>query len=480
MSRKRLPVWKALLVMAVDISSIGLGLVSAYWLRFHSPLADTIHIRNGYDPEHYLAMLPVAWVVWFLALRLENLYRRRSRMIDFNVVRRIVTGSCVALLVVIAISFFHRATDGTRLEYSRLMTCIMLGVTIVWLIVNRAFLDLFYRNLILKRGLGQARTLILGTGAIAEDLYERLHAHPEHGMLPVGLIRGRASNDAAPCDKTDRGTPIVGTATELDAVLARERVDELLVAQPDLSKEHLQEILLRCEQALVEIRIVPNTTELLLSGMTIETLGGYPLLGIRDTPLQGWNAALKRLIDITAAAIGLTLTAPFIVIGAWLVHRHDGGAAFFQQERMGIDGRLFRIIKLRTMRLNAENETGPTFATDRDPRCTPLGGVLRRTHLDELPQLLNVLRGEMSLVGPRPERPYFIEKFRDQVPRYMARHKVKSGITGWAQVNGLCGLHGSIVDRVKFDLYYIENWSLWLDIKILFLTVFAHVKPGPV
>jgi lipopolysaccharide/colanic/teichoic acid biosynthesis glycosyltransferase len=147
---------------------------------------------------------------------------------------------------------------------------------------------------------------------------------------------------------------------------------------------------------------------------------------------------------------------------------------------MGIDGRAFKIFKLRTMRVGAEQHSGPIFAEDFDPRCTPLGAWLRRAHLDELPQLLNVLRGEMSLVGPRPERPHFIRHFRDNVPRYMARHKVKSGITGWAQVNGLCGRHGSIDERLKYDLYYIENWTLWLDFKILLMTLFGRVRPGPV
>jgi lipopolysaccharide/colanic/teichoic acid biosynthesis glycosyltransferase len=179
------------------------------------------------------------------------------------------------------------------------------------------------------------------------------------------------------------------------------------------------------------------------------------------------------------AAGGLILLAPIIGALALLVWWRDRANPFFRQQRMGIDGRMFEIIKLRTMRPGAEMETGPTFAGDADPRCTPLGLILRQTHLDELPQLINVLRGEMSLVGPRPERPYFIQQFREDVPRYMARHRVRSGITGWAQVNGLCGRHGSIADRLKYDLYYIENWSLWLDIKILLVTLLGRQRPGP-
>ena len=247
-----------------------------------------------------------------------------------------------------------------------------------------------------------------------------------------------------------------------------------------MDRSHLLELLVQCERAMVVFRIVPETTELLVSGMTVETLDGIPMLGLRETPLQGWNAALKRLIDIIAACAGLILAAPILGILAWLIRRQDNAPAFYKQERMGIDGRLFHIIKLRSMRPDAEQQSGPVFASEFDPRCTKFGHFLRKTHLDELPQLLNVIRGEMSLVGPRPERPHFIDHFRDDVPQYMARHRVKSGITGWAQVNGLCGKHGSIDQRLKYDLYYIENWSLWLDVKILFLTLFGKIKQGPI
>ncbi len=471
MSRKRLPVWRTLLVMAQDTFAVGAGLLAAYWVRFHSPLVQFIPARGEYSPQDYLAILPVAWLLWMVALRLENLYRRRSRVFDGAVVRRIFTGSCLALLVLIAFNFY---SGPEKPSYSRTLTIIMLGTVISALVAGRLALDVLFRSL-LSRGIGQSRTLVLGTGPLAERVVHSLRRRPELGLLPVGALNGRPGE---PCPSELAGLPVLGTVDNLERVLTWQRIDEVILTQPLLDRERIPALLLQCERALAEFRIVPEANELLVSGMTVEMVDGMALLGIRQTPLQGWNAALKRLVDFALALAGLILAAPLIAIFAWLVKRHDGGPAFYSQERMGIDGRLFRIIKLRTMSLAAE-QAGPTFASDEDPRATPLGRVLRRLHLDELPQLLNVLRGEMSLVGPRPERPFFIEQFLDTIPGYMARHKVKSGITGWAQVNGLCGLHGSIDERLRYDLYYIENWSLWLDLKILLLTLFRRLQAGP-
>ena len=472
MSRKRLPVWRTLLVMATDLMAIGAGCCLAYWLRFYSPLVALIPIQHGYNPNDYIAIMPFIWIIWLAALRFENLYRRRSRVFDFNVVRRIFTGSCLALLVLIALNFYLPLG-----VYSRVLSLFMAGSVVAALVASRIVLHYLFQWLVLSRGIGQSRTVILGGGPLAEQVYRSLERHPERGMKPVGLILGRSATSGL---HLPEGLPVLGPVDDLEALLREHRIDEVILAQPEIDYERIPRLLVECERAMAVFRIVPETTELLLSGMTVETIDGIPLLGIRETPLQGWHAALKRMIDFGVALAGLLVTGPLIGVLAALVRWREGGPAFFVQERMGIDGRAFKIFKLRTMRLDAEQHSGPIFAEDFDPRCTPLGALLRRSHLDELPQLLNVLRGEMSLVGPRPERPHFIDQFRDNVPRYMARHKVKSGITGWAQVNGLCGRHGSIDERLKYDLYYIENWTLLLDFKILMMTLFGRVRPGPV
>ncbi len=469
LSRKRLPVWRTLTLMLSDVIAITLGLCVTYWIRFHSGWID---VSKGFIADDYQAIFPWAVLIWFLSLRFENLYRRRMRVFDFNVVRRIITGSCLALLILIAWNFYNKMG-----EYSRLASLIMMGAVVAMLIANRLVMNVLFQWLLLRRGVGQSRTVVLGCGPIAESICRSLLSHPEWGMQPIGMVAGHSERRP---EHVVPGIPVLGTLKNLEALLSEHRADEVILTEPELERSEIPHLLVECERAMAEFRIVPETTELLLSGMTVETLDGIPLLGIRETPLQGWNAALKRMVDFSAALVGLMLTAPLIGLLAWLIRRQDGMSPFYVQERMGNDGRLFNIIKLRTMRPDAEEQSGPIFATDRDERCTPLGMLLRRTHLDELPQLINVLRGDMSLVGPRPERPFFVEQFRDNVPRYMARHKVKSGITGWAQIHGLCGRHGSISERLKYDLYYIENWSLWLDIKILARTVFGAIRPGPV
>ena len=462
--------------MATDLAAIGIGLYAAYWLRFHSALTHVFPIRNGYDPIHYLEILPFAWIIWLLALRFENLYRRRSRAFDFNVVRRIITGSCLALLILLAFNFYQ--SDRERvMAYSRLVSVIMLAAVIGALILNRWTLHYLFRWMMSHRGVGQSRTIVVGGGPGAVRLYRSLLRHPEFGMLPIGIVLGKGDADPSTLPPE---VEVLGRSDALEDLLKHHHADEVILIQTEIERDRLEDLIDQCERTLAVFRIVPDATDLLLSGMMVETLDGIPLLGLRETPLTGWNAALKRMIDFAVAGVCLILTAPLVALFAWLIRRQDGYAPFFQQERMGVDGRRFRIVKLRTMRPEAEDNTGPVFATDFDPRCTRLGHFLRRAHLDELPQLLNVLRGEMSLVGPRPERPYFVEQFRDHIPQYMARHKVKSGITGWAQVNGLCGLHGSIDERLKYDMYYIEHWSLWLDVKILALTMFGRFKTGAV
>jgi exopolysaccharide biosynthesis polyprenyl glycosylphosphotransferase len=207
--------------------------------------------------------------------------------------------------------------------------------------------------------------------------------------------------------------------------------------------------------------------------MSIGELGGLPLLNMRDVALRGWKLTLKRGIDLVGSAIGLVLFSPFFFLFAILVKLDSAGPALFSQERMGLDGRRFHVIKYRTMKIDAE-KAGPAWTTKDDPRRTKLGKFLRRTNVDELPQLINVFLGEMSLVGPRPEQPYYAEQFRSRIPRYNERHREKSGITGWAQVNGLRG-DTSIEERTKYDLWYIENWSVWLDIKIILLTIWQTI-----
>jgi Undecaprenyl-phosphate glucose phosphotransferase len=224
----------------------------------------------------------------------------------------------------------------------------------------------------------------------------------------------------------------------------------------------------------VDVHVVPDLLQFIALRARLENLDGVPIISLNDVPLRGFNSILKRLIDAGLSAAGLLALSPIITIVALLIKRGSPGPVFYTQERMGLDGKAFHVYKFRSMYVGAEDDTGPIWARDDDPRCTPVGKWLRKLDLDELPQLWNVLRGDMSIVGPRPERPYFVEQFKHRIPQYMLRHKVKAGITGWAQVNGWRG-NTSLEKRIEYDLYYIENWSVGLDLKIMWLTLIRGI-----
>jgi exopolysaccharide biosynthesis polyprenyl glycosylphosphotransferase len=220
---------------------------------------------------------------------------------------------------------------------------------------------------------------------------------------------------------------------------------------------------------------VPDLLQFIALRARLENLDGVPIISLNDVPLRGFNSILKRIIDIAIAGSVLLAISPLFGLISLLIRRTSRGLVFYKQERMGLDGKAFQVLKFRSMYEGAEDETGPVWARDNDPRCTPVGRWLRRFDLDELPQLWNVVRGDMSIVGPRPERPYFVEQFKHRIPQYMLRHKVKAGITGWAQVNGWRG-NTSLEKRIEYDLYYIENWSVSLDLKIMWLTLIRGLQ----
>jgi Undecaprenyl-phosphate glucose phosphotransferase len=281
----------------------------------------------------------------------------------------------------------------------------------------------------------------------------------------VGLVdNGRGDRRQYPLD-----APVLGTLADIPRIIDKYAIDEVFIGLPESSHQELVSIISLCEREKVGIRVFPDVFQIMASEVTIGDLGGLPLLTIRDVALQGWKLTLKRGMDMLFSATGLVLLSPFLLLTAFLIKLDSPGPVFYAQERMGLDARPFKIIKFRSMRADAESD-GPGWTTADDPRKTKLGIFLRRFNIDELPQLINVLMGDMSLVGPRPERPVYVEQFRQSIPRYMDRHREKAGLTGWAQVNGMRG-DTSIVERTKYDLWYIENWSLWLDIKIILRTI---------
>jgi len=317
------------------------------------------------------------------------------------------------------------------------------------------------------RGVGAQRMLIVGTGEPALLVLERIRHSPSLGYRPVGFVA--ETSDLTVVD----GLPILGTIDCIGQIVAKHQIDDVVVAIPTLSQQKLIEVVTLCANEKVNIKVVPDLFQFMTSGVGISDLNGLPLVSVKDVALRGWNVTMKRTMDLVVSGTILVLFSWLMLLIALLIKiTSPDGPIFLIQERVGLDGRPFPIIKFRTMIPDAEKETGAVWATAGDVRRTRLGAFLRKYSLDEFPQFINVLIGHMSVVGPRPERPVFVEKFRRTIPRYFDRHREKAGITGWAQVNGLRG-NTSIEERTAYDLWYVENWSLWLDVNICLRTLFV-------
>ena len=322
-----------------------------------------------------------------------------------------------------------------------------------------------------KAGIGLKRVLIAG----ASDLGP--HGRRQGPRASRARVQGRRLRRRP--RRGDhigyRGLPLLGTLAEVDEIIKRESIDHVYVALPLEEHVKMLGIVEATNREGVDIHVVPDLLQFIALRARLENLDGVPIISLNDVPLRGFNSVLKRAIDLMLSGTALVVfSIPFAVLAA-LVKYTSNGPVFYRQERMGLDGKAFDVYKFRSMYVGAEDETGPIWARDDDPRCTPVGRWMRRLDLDELPQLWNVLRGDMSIVGPRPERPYFVEQFKHRIPQYMLRHKVKAGITGWAQVNGWRG-NTSLEKRIEYDLYYIENWSVGLDIKIMWLTLLRGIQ----
>jgi Undecaprenyl-phosphate glucose phosphotransferase len=445
----------------------------AYLLRF-SPLVSAVFPpTKGVPPfAQYLNLAPFIGLLVPIAFQLQGLYRprpNRSRVDDFfavfvGTVLAVVLG-IVGTLYVQTYYVSDEAKDRGAYEVSQLVWGLFLLLNVGLTYATReAVREVRERRW--RAGIGLKRVLIAGAGDLGRALADRLLEHRELGCRVVGFVDDRAASDHLGY----RGLPLLGTLAEARDIVQREGIDVLYVALP--LEEHMKmlHLLEATSREVLDIRVVPDLLQFIALRARLEDLDGLPVISINDVPLQGFNAALKRALDIVISAAALVVFAVPMAIIAVLVKLTSPGPVFYRQERMGLDGKKFVICKFRSMYHDAERDTGPVWAVADDPRRTPLGRVLRRFSLDELPQLWNILKGDMSLVGPRPERPVFVEQFKERYPQYMLRHKVKAGLTGWAQVNGWRG-NTSVEKRIEYDLYYIENWSLGLDLKILWLTL---------
>ena len=467
---KRYSRWLIALYVASDAVLAAVAFVLAYLLRFETGI---IPVTKGLPPfRQYVNILPFVAALVPLAYYLQGLYRvhrSRSRVDDFFVV---LVGSVLAVVMGIVSTLYVQTYVVSEELKARGAFEVSQPVWALFLVLNVA-LTFASREVVrqalerrFRAGIGLKRILVAGAGELGKLVADRILEHRELGFRVVGFIDDRAGGDHL----GHRGLPLLGTLAEAGEIIRRERIDQLYVALPLEEHVKMLDVVEAASRELLDIKVVPDLLQVIALRARLEDLDGVPIVNLTDVPLQGLNSALKRLIDLTLSSAALLVLALPCAIIAALIRMTSPGPIFYRQERMGLDGKAFTVTKFRSMYIGAEEDTGPVWASEDDPRCTPFGRFLRRYDLDELPQFWNVFKGEMSLVGPRPERPFFVEQFKHRFPQYMLRHKVKAGITGWAQVNGWRG-NTSIEKRIEFDLYYIENWSVRLDFKIIWLTV---------
>lgn len=452
-----------LLFLASDLLVVSLAWCGAYWLRFAT---DIIPAEKGVPPfTNYFSMLLFIWLIWAFVFKRAGLYRPMRGVRRVRELWLLLNSNALAVLLLIAVTYLFREKSA---PFSRLVFLYFGIFATVFTTLERSLLRFFLRE-IRRRGYNLRYLLIVGAGKVAGDIATRVRLHQELGIQLLGCL----SKDGTE-KKGARGIAIVGKYSDLPELLKTLDIDQVVVALPLEDHAMLPEIMNFLEDSVVDVKIVPDIYQFVNIGGYLEEFEGLPVISVQNSPIEGINLVAKRVVDICLASVTVVLLSPLMLLIAALIKLTSRGPVLYRQERVSVDGSRFTIFKFRTMYIDAEND-GPRWSVRGDGRVTPLGNFLRLYSLDELPQLFNVLRGDMSIVGPRPERPVFIEEFRRHIPRYMLRHKVPAGMTGWAQLHGWRG-DTSLDKRIEYDLYYIQNWSLGLDLKIMWLTLFKGLK----
>ncbi len=468
MVKQQSRVWIGLYVIA-DLLTTFVAFAVAYFIRFHS---DLLNVTKGVNPfTQYLYLLPLIFFFWPALFYLHGLYslkRLRSRTDElFSIVWAVAMGTAAMLFVALYVRVYYLygpPEQSGRYEYSQVVLGLFVafdifGLTLVRTLIRRK------REARWRRGLGLRNILIAGAGQLGRTVADKFIDHQELGFRVVGLLDDRLRGEFA----GHRGIPIVGGLDEVADVVDRMTVDSLYIALPLEAHKKIRELVAFAHREALDAKVAWDYLTDVSIRAGVEDLDGMPIISLSEPPIRGWNWLAKRIMDVAVSfALLFFFSIPFSII-ALLIRVTSKGPVLYKQQRMGLDGKPFVIFKFRSMYQDAERDTGPIWAVSDDPRRTPMGRFMRRFSIDELPQLLNVFKGDMSLVGPRPERPSFVKEFKERIPQYMLRHRVKCGMTGWAQVNGWRG-NTSIEKRIEHDLYYIQNWSLGLDVKILWRT----------
>lgn len=452
-------------LVVLDALLIALAFFLAYQLRVNiawpEPLANQVPLSS------YFALLVLQVISIIAVLFLNRQYYIPRNISRLDQLYYVFISASVGTLLAVAFSTLIFKDNEAILDYPRAMLIYAWALTIILLILGRV-LHQSVRNRLRDRGIGKDKVVVVGSGDTARMVLQRISWSPQLGYEVLGVLNGDDGLTEV------QGYPVIGTPEDLQTLIPEQRIDEVIVAIPEKGHRETMRVISYCERGRVTIKVFPDLFQYITVHAGIEDLGGLPLLAVRDYALRGYLLTLKRLIDLVVSTVAIILLSPLMVLTAILIKLESPGPVFFIQPRMGLDGKEFMMIKFRSMRNDAE-KNGPGWTVENDPRQTRIGTWLRKLEVDELPNLINVFLGEMSLVGPRPEQAYYVEQFRKSVPRYMDRHREKGGMTGWAQVNGLRG-DTSISERTKYDLWYSENWSILLDTKIMLRTMWKIVK----
>jgi exopolysaccharide biosynthesis polyprenyl glycosylphosphotransferase len=449
------PASRVPLVVASDLLALVIAAAAAFDLEL--------------PPDGFEGLAPLLYpFIGIILLAVRRAYRWSPRDAALDHVLPIIGGLGIATLLSLAVA---DVGPGQPAVQPWLEVWALAGLLVV---LQRAVLGLYHRARLL-RGIGQRPTLIVGAGTIGARLARRLSGAPDYGLAPIGFLDDRP----LPEDNVGgRPAPILGGLADLDRVIREHRVEQVVIAFSSAPDRAVVELVRRCEERGVEVGLVPRLFDLWNHRAAYDPIGGLPVLHLRGTDLRGWQFAAKAVMDRSLASLALIVLAPVMAILALVVRLSSSGPVLFRQRRVGLDGREFNLLKFRSMRQPTPEELASTEdrgamapgGVEGIDRRTPVGRFLRRSSLDELPQLFNVLAGDMSIVGPRPERPEFVDRFRPLHDRYDERHRVKSGITGWAQIHGLRG-RTSLADRIEMDNFYIEHFSLALDLRIIVRTL---------
>lgn len=447
-----------------DAIVVVLSYAFAWWLKFASGIVDReIGVLSF---EFYMKALILIVPLYLFLYYAFNLYapkRVQGRRLELS---NIIMANTIGILIVFAGFFLVLSYSEDAKNFSRSMFVYFYVINIVLEEIERLFIRAFLRS-IRRRGYNQKHILLVGYSKAAEQYIDRIKQNPQWGYDVQGIL-----DDNIARGTIYKGVKVIGSIGNLEYILPQNKLDEIAITLGLEEYYKLSKIVAECEKSGVHTKFIPDYGNIIPTRPYTEDLLGLPVINIRYVPLSNtFNALIKRLTDIIGAVICIIVFSPVMLTSAILVKTTSQGPLIFKQERVGLHNKPFKMYKFRTMYVQTEEEEKKGWTQKNDPRVTRVGAILRKTSLDEFPQLFNVLKGDMSLVGPRPERPQYVEKFREEIPRYMIKHQVRPGMTGWAQVNGYRG-DTSIQKRIECDLYYIENWTLGLDFKILFLTVF--------